>query len=446
MTPDTDADCSKDDLRCDEAAGQINGRAFPYIGWVPCLLGSLNFGAVEVGIQTSSSGIAPINHVVHIRQQLTHVIGLPAKIDWKDFEVPGATGNFFVTLVGHREVENEEVKGFVVIFPNPAESFEKEISNSFKNLQGFIDKPLPIEAAFDDFVASTRKLAVQHGGLIFPFLLLECGLVYFNEDYLGDNISARSSISFTMAKLAYYFLKFSFHRHQHHAIETDSLITLKRNFPNNEKDVAKALVRDLSKAVVDIKRRSAFEVRDSLRKAEIQDLEQVGGIIAYARSLVTTLQANKYFDESESKIQHQYFENAGKSIEKRIAEVKLRLERQGSDFRGSYAFWYGICAVPAALLWASIALIIDPKLELSKLWQTTAAGYVAFVSIFCLAWAVWVSHNYGSRMLSSNRHASSWAARLIASRLTPPLVWLCLIAVTPIVLQAANDLLIRLGF
>ena len=88
-----------------------------------------------------------------------------------------------------------------------------------------------------------------------------------------------------IARQAYYYIKYSWHKHQHHDSRAETLTTVHK-IKGRDKDIAEQLVGDLKRNLVKFKR--------SIDHTSHRDILKAKGIVTYAKALVEIMRSKQF--------------------------------------------------------------------------------------------------------------------------------------------------------
>ena len=357
-----------------------------FLSWIPCVTGHLGFDRFDVAM--GETELPPKNKIVAMPDgSLSGHLRLASKHDWTDFERTDSDGVFYSLLTGVYTVNGDVLRGQVLFVPFDRKSdwdAIKVIANA-----AFIENSTGLQClrGCEKIEVESKNLIAnpQIGAWVAEFTLKTTGLIELS--ILGKTDPDES---LTAAQWSYYYVKYAFHKHQHHLHGVDSLVTA---YPCNDK-AGKLILADLKLAVTDIKRHSEATPGVRLSKREGKDLQRAAGIAAYAKSLVEVLRLDAHIDEATAKSELLFIDNAIKSIEKRTEEIKLDYE-SGADTR-SLITWIATGIAPAAfLVWSQINA------------QTGGLPLTSLRDVIAFSWAVMIvtalAHTYLSVVPSKQK-------------------------------------------
>jgi hypothetical protein len=275
-----------------------------YVGWVPCLTGQLVFGLVECGLKDNNYRTIEIHHICQgmSGNPVEHVL-LHSTVNWKDFGDQDLKGLWSVVLLSERSLENRIHEGTVYLM-----LLGDEELNGVLDVAHDINHKLKcgkeVDAKnFSGLQEKINKLCLHKPHFYkVGFNLEEDGVVWlspFNQGYSTDSCQI-------IARQAYYYIKYAWHRHQHHDSRAETLTTT-HAVPSdgNNKEIAKKLIEDLKRNLVIFKRGIDSSSHRQVLKAK--------GILSYAKALVEIMKSRDFICDKfyEKELNHlNYFEES----------------------------------------------------------------------------------------------------------------------------------------
>lgn len=313
---------------------------FQYCGWIPCLSGHLDFALMRVGMAgdkfgeggpsikerctrwfrkkyrktdhvTDSFNFAYADHPQrHYRR-----IALQSWYDWRDTRT-GMDGRFRVIVVAesNRSVDpdNRTLQGYVCIFPR-AYAYEEDVSPARRigsnSIMQIFDTMRETEKQYPDIdplLPDLRRLEkyqqrqneswrqlydrmLSEAPLDIHSDLSEVYLVQFRVEsngiiglsYIQEQNSPRrpNEHGFIVARQAYYYLKYSLHKHKHHNDDSDTLTTIIPYRSDEKALIGQTLLLQLKRDLVFLKRSGITTGSHHSRSTDAL------GVLAYAKSL-----------------------------------------------------------------------------------------------------------------------------------------------------------------
>lgn len=297
-----------------------------YIGWVPCLSGSLLFQYTELGL--GQSDIFLVNYLN--RNVLTGVrdkryIVASSICDWKDSIGSRENGVFRVVISGSVIEQEDGFAGIAYLIPRKPASNCAQSDTGENQLQQEMASLVAMSRAPDDeafsmpireFVDSECEKIITGINNKFihkvAFHIDSKGLTYLA--YAGQKAPSATMFEvpelpsieqrihkYTLCRQVFYYLKYLLHRHRHHDRSNDSLTTVHSILPDNKKN-ANNLMDDLKRGLVDIKRAARHGRKD------------LSGIAEYGKSLVLCCSNKGWIKEQQAENEQALFRNLAASI------------------------------------------------------------------------------------------------------------------------------------
>lgn len=321
----------------------ILGNGFyEHIGWVPCVSGHLDFGKVNVGlhgvfmphISNGLKGLWNRSQVDKNRDEINFAasgyadshhrrIVLQSWVDWRDSD----RGDGRTRVVVSAEVNPSDslderyLKGRILLFPK---RYDEEFSTEHKSLMDLVGK---VTVSYKSYISSIdpnrpqknndlREVCNLHWdalndrlkssspfgkdlehAYLMDFLITANGFVFIKfvpsgSDEAADGVDPDDA--YTACRQAFYYLKYSIHKHKHHGEKADALTTIvpwpshpyRKTESNDPREaVGLKLIGQLKRELTEIKR--ARQVDNSPGHATPL------GIIGYLRSLINSCKAQE---------------------------------------------------------------------------------------------------------------------------------------------------------
>lgn len=333
-----------------------SGKTYPeysHIGWVPCITGRLFFKFASCNLyQGTVFADRVCNAVDNSGNRIRHVV-ISSVVDWRDIEKDndGATfdGKFRVTLVSTYEVGAEKMQGKVFLIPL-ADSL-KLYPDAVGDILDKVNMSLQHRPSAD-FGDDVKHLLMalrknhppgqRHSQKIVNFTMDRCGFVRLAMEDASAYSDSQDTVTATI-RSAYYYIKYTWHKHKHHHPGDESLTTVHR------------IVCDSNSAELAILNHLKQALLQKYRTSKNKDLEgiiQARGIVCYARSLVTLLHTAQVLDKISMKKELRSLQDLDRSF-KRVYEQNLNWlnnAKSSSDlFRNGLLLWLSLVA-PLTLL------------------------------------------------------------------------------------------------
>ena len=284
-----------------------------YVGWVPCLNGQLVFDLIECGLNDNRHRKIEIAHYANDRNNntTTEYILLHSTVNWKDFDDKEKKWNglWSVVIVSRRSLESNEHQGHVYLMlkennskkQNELLDFACKINYDLKTKESVSDVPerlSTLEESMTEMCSATKECYKV------KFKLEQDGIVWLDpssEDQNNRRIIARQ---------AYYYIKYSWHKHQHHDSRSETLTTVHECNKNLNKDskkhIALKIIGDLKRNLVKFKRETDTTSHREILKAK--------GIVSYAKALVEIMKYRGYIDNNLYQREINHLEYFGESL------------------------------------------------------------------------------------------------------------------------------------
>jgi hypothetical protein len=299
-----------------------NSNYYPFIGWIPCVSGRLCFDLTDCGlprrIEFANFNIEQTDDLGERNRFLL----VASDIDWKDKDETSRktgkplSGDFIVAVQSCFAPSATSIDGTVHIFStttfesNPTQ--QKLLYEGARELQASALAAKPIHQAFQQ-LAKDLNAETGNGHWAVDFNISGRGFVRL-KPIVKPHRSQSSDEQKLLLRQVYYYLKYTFHRHQHHDQNNDSLTTIHAIAPSADKqgsdNLGEALVQDLKHSIVEMKRKADG--------CEYETLVRIEGIIAYAESLVVASYAEKLLSKERMDQELQYLENLNRSIQVKV--------------------------------------------------------------------------------------------------------------------------------
>ncbi len=329
-------------------------KRYDHMGWIPCVLGSLDFSRVSTNQLTPRShgkGADAIcisyidEHSIPSTTHRTRCNVISSVYNWKDREDKKNEydGVFrFITFGQTQPDGSMEGEAFLVLHEdiNKVASFDSTVLNPLRELASLVEKyqkalkinqyapsiELELDKVADKIVsvkAAIKEIAnneLRQRVFNTKYVILPNGLTFLKtEDWLGINHSPqnRSEIEhskFIADKQCFIYLKYSLHRHKHHNDQEDRLTSVHRIDAKVPKNTALKLIGDLNRSIVEIKERE-------MEKLSSPD-HYLQGFISYAKSLVYALEQYRFIEPFEASTKRAYLDNMFGSWEAVVAKAQ----------------------------------------------------------------------------------------------------------------------------
>ncbi|ANB25566.1 hypothetical protein A6F57_10365 [Alteromonas stellipolaris] len=427
---------------------------YQHIGWIPCVLGSLDFSRVTTkylyssvsGPHTESICFSYINeHSIPSTKLRTRCNFATSIFDWKDRKDDKKEyDGLFRFLVFGESQSDGSMKGeaFLVLhddikqiqtFPKSVLTPLKELSDKISNYQSALKKnqysPVveldltEVSSDIEKVKVAIRQIAnneLKQRIFNIKYVIMKNGLTFLKTvDWLGQSNNPEhrdiiESTKYIADKQCFIYLKYSLHRHKHHNGQEDRLTSVHKIDHQDLEKTSMKLVEDLNRSLIEIKEREVenFESPD----------HYLQGFISYAKSLLQSLAASNLISKAELDSKNAYLDNmfwSWKAVASRAQKVKSTAkEKQDSDSKGIVEFFQAISILVATfslLVHASINVLkIDninelltstPYKNISEYFSSPVTilnvltGLFVLIVMMVAGWIVWQPHGVVKRPL-----------------------------------------------
>jgi len=320
-------------------------RMFDYVGWVPCLNGELVFELVECGLNAKNDSVEIIHYDNDSDQNLKEYILLNSTVDWKDFDDKEIEliGLWSVYVISTRPLERNQHEGSIYFMPNSEESKEQrnEIVETVRdiNYQLNIGKEINVEAQFLNLEKKLSKTCSGISGCYrAEFILEQDGMVWVDPS-LSDEEDRK-----IIARQAYYYIKYSWHKHQHHDHRAETLTTIHKIHSAGGSDIAERLVGDLKRNLVKFKR--------EIDHTSHRDILKAKGIVTYAKALVEIMRSKRFVDDDfyNREINHLGYFQESLDISSAGIEKDMSLHNQAVNDARAFVLFVFAMITPALIV------------------------------------------------------------------------------------------------
>jgi len=363
---------------------------YEYIGWVPCVTGHLIFDYVNCGI---GDKICLANHVEKYNNKINQYALVHSLVNWKDFDDAGKDGLFSVLFIAERKIGSSRIKGSVYIANkgndakawgaaiNQVRAIQQVVNNEINNI-GEHKKVAPMFSELKEKLGAARDNPSIYQ---VRFTLNEQGFVKLH--YVDSEDKYTASHRETIARQSYYYIKYTFHQHQHHHSTAESLTSIHKYAFENRKNIGMELIRDLRSSIVLLKR----EVDSSRYFHVYRSL----GIISYANSLVESCIGTGYLDKATGEKEQRYFSNAKDSLESKANHLQNELLRSGTNSSNARSFVLFIFALimPIVIVYREkITPIGEGSERVADLLNSAFSTPASLLALVTLSLMVYVGH------------------------------------------------------
>jgi len=312
-----------------------------HIGWLPTVGGRLFFKRPFCSLASKRDQTC-ISHVERIDTQRRRWIFIGAKIDWEDqkakrsaiedHEYRQLRGHFVNLLFTNYVPTTKTIEGQIFITGYKAWLGDllgkvHQLKDLIRNRKDYkkLDR-IPEEISqFKEWLDEYNNEQVYQ----VDFTLDRYGFIKFS--YIRRNGESNGDAhERTIIRHAYYFVKYSWHKHKHHDQTADCLTTVHPNLSDNE--TGQLILNDLKDSIVEITQN--FNPRS-------RTISHVSGLLAYTKSLVVSLKRAGYLDPDQCRDELIYLQNMSDSadvLNDKFVAGKKRAEAAGTNFRAVLLF------------------------------------------------------------------------------------------------------------
>ncbi len=251
-----------------------------------------------------------VNHTeADNNHQLRRRILVASDVDWKDKDESDSEqwgGVYHVLLIVDSAINDQEIQGEVHILPkNTAEGCNEwdRIIDEVEKINFAVDKQEDIADYFSKIKWSLDSYNhPQHW--VVRFMIDDSGFVGLESDMKSKGLD--NSGAFILARQSYYYIKHTFHKHQHHDASADSLTTI-HSTPEDGKLIGAILLKDLKHSLVELKRATL--------DSDYEGLAHTKGIVSYAKSLAVASNAKELMPRDQMERELKFLDNLDTSLQ-----------------------------------------------------------------------------------------------------------------------------------
>lgn len=313
-----------------------------FIGWVPCLTGSLYFENTYshvIGNGYLNEKNVELNKITNEIYRYTVVA---SNVNWKDFDAD-ADGDWNVILLASGALDANFIEGKVFLIPAQNPIWHSQILGSLKNIAKRVHEKSDIQIELSELETVLINSKQINPVYIANFQLKKSGIVYLSYETEQQIEGNKSNINLLICRQCFYYLKYTFHKHKHHAL-AESLTTIHPY--SSEKDVVgEALISDLRKALVTLSR--------DCDPSDYKVLFSSKGVLSYTKSLALTCKLEGLITDSTYASQKIYLDNIGESLEITGKKIEGGINTRiafNANFRSICIFAFALLA-PLTLLY-----------------------------------------------------------------------------------------------
>lgn len=326
---------------------KLENKEKKYIGWVPCLNGQLVFDLIECGLKKEDhQWIEVIYYGKGTDGEQTEYILAHSVVDWKDFGEKELTGVWSVVLLSKRKLKERNHEGTVYFMPkerhsedwDKAEELMRNINLEYKT--ALKDETSPDLIKHFDQLQQKIDNASKAESVCYKaaFKLEENGIVNLNYCNKNKNKNSDDLDAKIITRQAYYYIKYTWHRHQHHDSRAETLTTC-HEIPveSQNEEIAERLIGDLKRNLVRFKR--------GIDHSSHREVLKATGILSYTKSLVEIMKSKKFIspDSYDKEMNHlKYFQESLEAISSGIEKDISMHNSAVNDARAVILFIFAI--------------------------------------------------------------------------------------------------------
>lgn len=344
---------------------------YPFLGWIPCINGHLNFGLMRPGIiggftdKESRDEKTNCINFGYLKQNDHHArkVMMQSKVDWRDkLSKDDYDGFFRVFVLAEAEqsesMDSRSLKGSLYMYPVAEHETTKE-NNHQKTWFDLIHKAEEIydlrehkpwheiRDKLNKYYDDLSKSLLEQRFWKIDFHISSSGLIYLRpSDESCKNRSEQDA--FLVTRQAYYYIKYSLHSHKHHQSEQDALTSIV-NYDattDGKHQAALKLICQLKRELTSIKR--------TLTQEQRFHSDDALGILAYMASLLTSLYYEGWVDEKTFQREKSYQDALKSSFQVQDSRVNHSHAIE-EETRSKYRVYFGWTLAVSSLFFAVIA-------------------------------------------------------------------------------------------
>lgn len=368
---------------------------FTHAGWIPTLSGQLFLDQVACQLSKKETRVE-LNVLLQHNHEVLRLLASSSTVNWRDYGVPRSQGEFGVVFTSIVPRLDSNICGWICLFPLPNQNNRKfdEFQDQLRELANRKDEEIEDEKFLNQFKSFHKDLSRgdfgsdRHSRI--KFKIHRSGVVAFRSEQPDDEDRL-------YIRQAFYYLKYAFHRHQHHRFEDDSITTI-HNIPDEPKELGALLVKDLKEAVGAIRR--------SHHPSNLSDILSAKGVCAYAQSLITTCERFSLLSPNEATFERDYVENMLRSIDVMVENYRTKIDRSAAAGNYVRSIALFVLAVMAPITLVNRQSISDRLpdnslyVEMAVRIFGTSDGFYVFLLLFGAGFVTWaVRYRYGTALL-----------------------------------------------
>jgi uncharacterized membrane protein YidH (DUF202 family) len=406
---------------------------YPYIGWIPCINGHLDFGLMRVGIQggftnSNSKDINAINaNFSCVQNSDSHArrIVLQSKVDWRDSDkFEKDSGEFRVIVTAEvnesNSMDDRFLSGNLLIYPLSAEP--KDVSARHKmNIHSLCHSIKSNEAKRHENFNHLNNITsgkepvdnLKHFSCSIGFKVEPNGITTLR--YNPNNPALGKDSKYLIARQTFYYLKYAIHTHKHHTAKQDSLTTITPIYDDTEEGKTDAGLR----LVCQLKRELTFIQRIQNTDGREHPTNNAAGIISYTQSLIQSLKQSLIINPAIADREQERF----KHIRASFAAQNCKMDNQLSNselIKSKAKVWLGFIL---ASLWGTLNFVF--KLDgASKAEIPSSSFYTGVVVILATLFLIYaaIKRYYSARQIpEASEHLYNITYYKLAAKILIPI-------------------------
>ncbi|MEX0738995.1 MAG: hypothetical protein WD071_06620 [Pseudohongiella sp.] len=336
-------------------------KQFQYCGWIPCLTGHLDFELMIAELRGNHFAkflsLPLIIKSEHLPDSLANTdsvfdtfnyshrdhhkrhhrrIALQSWYNWQDEKIDKC-GKFRIIVIGESNTalapDNRVMQGHVLIYPRAFAGNENPIlDNANVSVMSHFQTMRDVTAAYTDLqkeMADSDKLLQYQGNMNqewealhqllsnrdpfgtdktlsnvhrLQFRIESCGMTFLSYLESTTNPLMTDEQRFLVTRQAYYYLKYSLHKHKHHKADSDALTTIIPFDESNAGHIGQTLLLQLKRELV-IQKRVLITTHSNYNNTV-----EAMGIIAYAKSLLSAVSRYKFISQEQAEKENHHLE------------------------------------------------------------------------------------------------------------------------------------------
>lgn len=377
---------------------------YTHTSWIPCINGHLDFGLLKPGIvggftrkTMTDSNTSLVNYArtgepdYHARN-----IMMQSWVDWKDTKGDKYDGQYRVFTISQvnesDNLDNRFLTGRAYIYPLRDEPNNKTERHELKWFQLIHKATAILKDRKNDFYSKQTKLndinteletslSTRPNTYIVEFKVEPNGIVYLN--YAGNAKQLDTYKQYVVMRQVYYYLKYSLHEHKHHDNEIDSLMTIVpfHHSKEHKREASLKLLGQLKRELTSIKRTNS--------KGHKYEAGNPHGILAYMRSLCTTLYISSFINKKTHDKEINYINSLQQSFDALKEKIDYKnnlIDKLQTKYRTFFGWFLAIISIASFTLFKSFFTI--PETDLNNFSYGVTGAATILIMTFTISFAV----------------------------------------------------------